>query len=234
LLPQNDKDNLIMSQTIPQNAIDWNHFFNLAAIIALVALSVVVAAMIYFTIRYRERRGQPPFIAPRRLKSRARDAIIFAVISIIILFSVTVAGDRLTPNARFQPSVEQSFVVHVKAYQWGFDFTYPNNATTRGYLNLPADTVVMFNVTSLDVMHNFFLVDFKVSIDAIPGRDNVIWITTPAVNGNSTISYQIVCKELCGTGHTGMRAPMTIMNQATFNSWLSSQNTTASATAGGI
>ncbi len=148
-------------------------------------------------------------------------------ISIIILFGVTVAGDRMTPNARFQPSAEQSYVVRVTAYQWGFDFTYPNNATVRGYLNLPANTVVMFNVTSTDVMHNFFLVDFKISIDAIPGRDNIIWITTPEVNGNSTISYQIVCKELCGTGHTGMRAPMTIMNQATFNSWLNSQNTTA-------
>jgi cytochrome c oxidase subunit 2 len=188
-----------------------------------------MAAMVIFTIRYRERRGQPPYTPPKRLKARARDVIVFAVISIIILTGVSVAADRLTPNARFQPSVEQSYVVRVTAYQWGFDFTYPNNATVQGYLNLPADSVVMFNVTSTDVMHIFFLVDFKISIDTIPGRHNIIWITTPQVSGNSTISYQIVCKELCGTGHTGMRAPMTIMDQATFNSWLSSQNTTAAA-----
>ncbi len=56
----------------------------------------------------------------------------------------------------------------------------------------------MFNVTSTDVMHNFYLVQYRVSIDAIPGRYNVIWVTTPSVNGNSTLDYQIVCKELCG------------------------------------
>jgi heme/copper-type cytochrome/quinol oxidase subunit 2 len=158
-----------MSQTIPPNAIDWNHFFNLAAIIALVALSVVVAAMVFFTFRYRERKGQVPYKPQKRLKSRARDAMIFAVISIIILFAVTVAGDRMTPNARFQPSVGESYVIRVTAYQWGFDFT-PNNATVRGYLNVPANTIVMFNVTSLDVMHNFFLVDFKI-------RDNKLHTT---------------------------------------------------------
>jgi cytochrome c oxidase subunit 2 len=221
-----------MSETIPPNAVDWNHFFNLAAIIALIALSVVVAAMIIFTVQYREQKGQVPHISPR-LKARARDAIIFAAISIIILFSVTIAGNNLTPNARFQPTVEQSFVVQVNAFQWAFNFTYPNGITTQGYLNLPADTVVMFNVTSRDVMHNFFLVQFKVSIDAIPGRNNVIWITTPNVVGNSTLSYEIVCKELCGVGHTFMRASMAIMNQTTFYQWLNSQNTTAAATKGG-
>ncbi len=224
-----------MSQAIPQNAVDWNNFFNLAAAIALVALAVVVAAMIYFTFRYRERKGQAPFIPEKHLsKTRARDAMIFAIISIIILFSVTVAGDRMTPNARFQPAVADSYVMQVRAYQWSFDFTYPNGAFSRGSLVLPANTTVMFNVTSTDVMHNFFLVDFKVSIDAIPGRYNLIWITTPQVEGNNnTLSYVIVCKELCGTGHTNMRAPMTIMSVPSFKQWLSNQTVTNSTATGG-
>lgn len=221
-----------MSQTLPPSAVDWNHFFNLAATIAIVALAVVIMAMVYFTIRYRERKGQSSYIPPIRRKSRARDAVIFAIISIIILFSVTIAGDRLTPNARFQPSVEESYVIDVTLFQWGFNFRYPNNMTTTTMLNVPSNTTIMFNVTSTDVMHNFYLVEYKVSIDAIPGRYNVIWITTPEVSGNSTLSYEVICKELCGTGHTNMRVPMTVMSQQNFNLWVTNQTSISSNTGG--
>ncbi len=223
-----------MSQQLPSSAIDWNNFFNLASTIALIALSIVIGAMIYFTIQYRERKGQPKYVPEKRLsRTRAREAVIFATVSIIILFSITVAGDRMTPNARFQPSVAESFVVDVTAYRWDFRFDYPNGAFSVGEVNLPGNTTVMFNVTSTDVMHNFYLVQYRVSIDAIPGKYNVIWVTTPQVNDNSSLSYKVVCKELCGYGHTYMEAPMTVMTQTAFNQWLSNQTTTNSTKAGG-
>ena len=75
-------------------------------------------------------------------------------------------------------------VIDVTAFQWDWRFGYPDGVTTLGSLTLPGNTTIMFNVTSADVMHNFYLVQFKVSIEAIPGRYNVIWITTPAATGN--------------------------------------------------
>ena len=178
-----------MSQTIPSSAVDWNNFFNLAAAIALVATFIVVAVMVVFVIVNREKKGQKKFVPEKGVsKSRARDAVIFAVISIIILLSVNVAGVRLTPNARFEPSVSESYLIHVTAYQWSFRFDYPGNVSSRGYLNVPENTVVMFNVTSIDVMHNFYLMQYRVSIDAIPGRYNVIWVTTPSLGSNSQLN----------------------------------------------
>ena len=223
----------VMSEPIPSSAIDWNHFFNLASSIAIVALSIVMAAMIYFIIVYREKKGQGKFVPEKQLsRTRGRDAIFFAVISIIILFSLTVAGERICPNLRFEPPASQSLVIQVTAYQWDFRFEYPNGVNSTKQLYLPANTTVLFNVTSSDVMHNFYLVQYKLSIDAIPGRYNVIWVTTPSVNGNSTLDYQIVCKELCGVGHTYMGASMTVMSSTVFNQWLSNQTTTGSATGG--
>ena len=223
-----------MSQTIPSSAVDWNNFFNLAAAIALVATFIVVAVMVVFVIVNREKKGQKKFVPERGVsKSRARDAVIFAVISIIILLSVNVAGVRLTPNARFEPSVSESYLIHVTAYQWSFRFDYPGNVSSRGYLNVPENTVVMFNVTSIDVMHNFYLMQYRVSIDAIPGRYNVIWVTTPSLGSNSQLDYKIVCKELCGTGHTSMEIPMTVLSQSAFNQWLTNQTATNSTAAGG-
>jgi cytochrome c oxidase subunit 2 len=224
-----------MSETIPSSAIDWNHFFNLATSIAIVALSIVMAAMIYFIIVNREKKGQGKFVPEKRLsRTRGRDAILFAIISIIILFSVTVAGIRLTPNARFQPSVSQSLVVDVTAYQWSFNFEYPNGAISKGEVYLPGNTTVMFNVTSTDVMHNFYLQQYRVSIDAIPGRYNVIWVTTPPVANNNQLNYKIICKELCGTGHSYMEAPMIVIPLTTFNQWLNNQTATSgTGTSGG-
>ena len=104
-----------MSQPMPPSALDWNNLFNFTFIIAVVALTVVIGAMVYFAVKYREGKGQPRFIPEMGLsRSRARETVIFASISIIILLSVSVASYRLTPNARFPPPASESLVINVK------------------------------------------------------------------------------------------------------------------------
>lgn len=222
------------SQPIPITAQDWNHLFDLAAAIALIALAIVIGAMVFFVIYYRQRKGEK-FIPEVKIgKTRPRDNVIFASISIIILVGLVAASYRLAPNPRFEPSGSGSdnLVINVTAFQWGFRFDYPNGVSSVDQLNLPGNTTVMFNVTSTDVMHNFYLVEFRVSTEAIPGRYNVLWVTTPAVSGNQEYNYNIRCKELCGIGHTFMDATMTVMNQTAYNDWLASQNATSTSAGG--
>ena len=223
-----------MSQPIPVTASDWNHFFDLATTIALIALAIVIGAMIFFIVKYRERKGQPKFIPDFRLsKSRARENVIFASISIIILVSLVVASYTLTPNPRFAPDPSKSLVIDVTAYQWAFSFGYPDGVTTLDNMTLPGNTTIMFNVTSADVMHNFYLIQFKVSIEAVPGRYNILYITTPAATGNQAYTYNIECKELCGVGHTFMDASMYVVSQTAYNQWLASQIPSNSTTTSG-
>jgi cytochrome c oxidase subunit II len=223
-----------MSQPLPPSTIDWNNLFNLAAFIAVAAVIIVMFAMIFFVVKYREKKGQPKFIPQIGLfKSRARETVIFASISIILLFSLSIASYQLTPNARFPPPVSQSLVIHVTAFQWNFRFEYPTGATTLGECFVPADKSIIFNVTSSDVMHNFGLMDFRVKIDAIPGRFNVVGVTTPSLDGNSQLNYTIRCYELCGVAHTYMRAPLTVMDPVVFNQWLANQSVANTTLAGG-
>ena len=81
-------------------------------------------------------------------------------------------------------------------------------------------------------MHNFYLVQFKVSIEAVPGRYNIIWITTPSATGNEEYNYNIMCKELCGVGHTFMDATMNVISQTAFDQWLAGQNATSLSNSG--
>ena len=223
-----------MSQPIPPTTADWNNLFNLAAYIAVAAVAIVVGAMVYFAIKYRERKGQPTFIPEIGLsRSRAREAVVFAAISIILLLSLTVASYRLTPNSRFPPPVSQSLVIDVNAFQWNFNFTYPNGAYTIGTCYVPANKSIIFHVTSTDVMHDFGLMDFRTKIDAIPGRDNIIGVTTPPLDGNSQLNYTIRCYELCGVGHTYMTAPLIVMDPTAFSQWLDNQTVINATTQGG-
>jgi cytochrome c oxidase subunit 2 len=223
-----------MSIPLPPSTSDWNNLFNLAAVIAVIAVAVVMGAMIFFAVKYREKKGQTKFIPQIGLsRSRAREAVIFASISIILLASLTVASYRLTPNARFPPPASESLVIDVTAFQWNFRFFYPNGVTTLGECYVPANKSIIFNVTSSDVMHNFGLMDFRVKIDAIPGRYNVVGVSTPPLDGNSQLNYTIRCYELCGSIHTYMMAPLTVLDPAVFNDWLSNQTITNTTTPGG-
>ena len=223
-----------MLQPIPVSASDWNHFFDLAVTIALIALAIVIGAMIFFIVKYRERKDQPKFVpdfSPK--KSRARDSFVFALISVIILASLVAASYTLAPNPRFEPSDPKNLVIDVTAFQWAWRFGYPNGVTTLDNVTLPGNTTIMFNVTSADVMHNFYIVQFKVSTEAIPGRYNVFWITTPAATGNEVYTYDIYCKELCGVGHAFMDAVITVVNPAAYEEWLASQMPSNSTASGG-
>ena len=109
------------------------------------------------------------------------------------------------------------------------EFLYYPIFTAEGAL-ITQQAPVIFNVTSTDVMHDFGLPDFKIKIDAIPGRYNVIWIEVPSLEGHEELVYKIHCYELCGIGHTYMMANLTVMSQSAFDQWL---NQTAISQAGG-
>jgi cytochrome c oxidase subunit II len=85
-------------------------------------------------------------------------------------------------------------------------------------LHLIAGRPVAIRVSSVDVIHSFFLPNFRVKQDAVPGRTVEIWFI-PGRPG----AYQIACAQLCGIGHYTMRGNVTVGTQADFNAWLRSQ-----------
>jgi cytochrome c oxidase subunit II len=220
-----------MTQPIPPSGTDWSNLFSLFGYVGLVAMAIVVGAMVYFVVKYRYRKGKPDFpIEIGAGKSRAREAVIFGAISTILLFSLAVGSFRMTTYIQYPPPASEALTINVTAFQWNFRFDYPNNVTSIQVCRVPADAKVIFNVTSIDVMHNFGLPDFRLKIDAIPGRYNIVWITTPSLDGNAYLSYQIRCYELCGSGHTYMIGNLTVMDPVAFNQWL---NQAANSTVGG-
>ncbi len=210
-----------MAVTLPPSAADWWNLFGFFLFIGVAAAAIVIGAMVYFAVRNRTAAKHGSSESTAALgRSRAREAVIFASISAILLFSLAVGSYRMTTYVQNPPSASESLTINVVAFQWGFRFNYPQNFTTVGTCTIPSGKPIIFNVTSIDVMHNFGLPDFKLKIDAIPGRHNIVWITAPDVSGNDTLTYQIRCYELCGTGHTYMVGDLVVMSPSAFNQWV--------------
>jgi cytochrome c oxidase subunit 2 len=111
--------------------------------------------------------------------------------------------------------------VNVTAFSFGWQFDIPDLGVEKAtVLNLPVGQPVLFKLKSLDqdVIHSFYVAEFRVKQDLVPGVPTQLRVT-PNVEG----SYQLRCNELCGTGHTNMLAAVNVVNQAGFDAWVAEQ-----------
>jgi len=103
----------------------------------------------------------------------------------------------------------------------GLDPADPANKAeivTTNDLHLVVNRPVAVRIASVDVIHSFFIPNFRVKQDAVPGRAVEIWFTP-----DKTGAYQIACAQLCGVGHYTMRGNVTVESQAAFDDWLKKQ-----------
>jgi len=89
-------------------------------------------------------------------------------------------------------------------------------------LYLPVDRPIRFALRSVDVLHNFYVPEFRAKMDMIPGSSTYFWATPTKVG-----TYEILCAELCGVGHSYMRGIVHVVTQEEYDDWLVLQRTFA-------
>jgi len=209
-----------MTSPTPLTAEAWWGLFQIFLVVGFIAGATVMSALIYYALRYRGKEGEPvPHYEMPPLSQRAKEAVVFASISAVILFGLAVVSLRVADQIQYPPPRNESLVIQVTAFQWDFRFTYPNGYSTLGVCRVPAGRNVIFNVTSTDVFHDFGIPDFRTKIDAIPGRYNLCWIVAPDPGPSGSVSYQIKCYELCGAGHPLMMSNLLDMAPDQYDQW---------------
>ncbi|QJB46764.1 cytochrome c oxidase subunit II [Dolichospermum flos-aquae] len=108
--------------------------------------------------------------------------------------------------------------INVSGMQYAWLFTYPDTDVTTGELHLPIGKTVEINMTASDVIHAFWIPEFRVKQDAIPGRQTNLRFT-PRKAGD----YQLICAELCGPYHGVMKSQVVVETQEAFDSWMQEQ-----------
>jgi cytochrome c oxidase subunit 2 len=134
------------------------------------------------------------------------------VIAIGIVSAVVLAKNGEAGN---QPPLEIEAVG--QQFAWKFVYTDSNKLTT-GELVLPIGQETRFTMTSVDVIHSFWVPQFGQKMDAVPGIETSILVTP-----NRLGEFSVVCAELCGLGHATMRAKARVVTQAQFDAWLKEQ-----------
>lgn len=132
------------------------------------------------------------------------------------------ASDLTPPTGRVWAGIgpvgssqEGIFPVEVTAMQFAFIFHYPDSNITSGELHVPADRPVELRMEARDVIHAFWVPQFRLKQDVIPGQPTVLTFTAtkPGI-------YPIVCAELCGPYHGGMRSTVVVQEEDDFDAWI--------------
>jgi cytochrome c oxidase subunit 2 len=132
------------------------------------------------------------------------------------------SGGGQGPNPIATPAADKGdppLQVQVIAQQWQFTYRFPGygGVETRG-LELPANRLIAFHVTSLDVIHSFWAYELGVKADANPGEDNIAYVTT-----KGPLTFHVRCAELCGVWHGYMFNQGQVVPKAQFASWIAQQ-----------
>jgi cytochrome c oxidase subunit 2 len=126
---------------------------------------------------------------------------------------------------------ELTVKVMAQQFTWTFQYQKPGGGVlTTPSLYLPVNRPTHFDIYARDVIHAFYVPAFRIQEDAVPGQTDHARATP-----NKVGTYELVCAELCGLGHSTMRSAVYVMPQAQFDSWLrtAGASSAGSSTKGG-
>ncbi|CAM6053634.1 unnamed protein product [Sphagnum tenellum] len=107
-----------------------------------------------------------------------------------------------------------SYEIHVIGKQWLWTFQYENGRTTTGEVFVPINKPVKLIMTSEDVLHGFFIPNFRIKQDVVPGMYTSIWFTATMPG-----KHQVFCTEYCGTSHSQMLAQVVALDDEQWERW---------------
>lgn len=180
---------------------------------SLFFMVLIYGATAWFAWKYR-RRGK------RDVKTSGPDQnhrleVTWTVIPTILVLIIFVWGFKGYLRMTIVPG--DAYEVNVIAQKWSWQFRYPDGTIT-GELGVPVDRPVKLIMTSQDVLHSFYVPQFRIKMDVIPNRYTLTWFE--AVR---TGTFDIFCTEYCGKGHSEMLNKVIAMPQKEFEDWLAEQ-----------
>src|SRR3954451_6735034 len=191
-------------------------------IVASVPFFVLVTTVIGFSIlNFRMRPGEegidgPPIHGNTRLEG-IRTASPATLIVGLVVYAYVVLRDIEKAPALAAGQTERVVQVFGEQFAWTFEYNEGGKRFRSAQLYLPVNESVKFQVHSKDVIHDFWVPDFRMKIDAVPGITTSYRVTPKS---SAIGDHQIVCAELCGLGHAFMRQTAHVMTKPNFTAWL--------------
>jgi cytochrome c oxidase subunit II len=179
---------------------------------------LVMTIAIYSVVRFRAKPGDMGDGAP--IHGNTKLEVIWVTIPFIMVTALAIYGWIVLDD--LEAKQKNEMVVNVTGQQFTWTFEYPSEKLTSPELVLPVDRPVEFKIKSKDVIHSFWVPQFRLKSDAVPGLTTAIRLTP-----DKTGRYEVVCAELCGIGHSTMRQFVRVLPASAFESWVTKQREAA-------
>ncbi|MCB2179950.1 cytochrome c oxidase subunit II [bacterium] len=194
------------------DTIDW--LFNLEIITISFLFSLIMVPLIYSLVVFRRKPGEEG--EGEHMEGNTRLEIAWTVIPLLVVLGFAYLGAWSLGDAlRVDP---EAMKVQVTAFQWGWKFTYPDYGVSTNELYLPVDAQVHLEMKSQDVIHSFWVPEFRLKQDIVPGQTTDLRVTPSEIG-----EYMVRCAELCGTSHAYMVAPVVVVSESDFTDWVDEQ-----------
>ena len=205
--------------------IDW--LFNYTTYMNIFFFALVCIGLFGFSYLYYYKRHPKPEYTYGNKKIHI---IVATVIGVSVFFGIDLNITRMSNDdfvnvfANWPDEDEEVERVQVMAQQWMWNFRYAgrdkvfnteDDIVTMNDVRVPTGKKVVFQLTSKDVIHSFFIPNARRKVDAIPGRITRMWVhfTKPG-------TWDIACAEMCGTFHYRMAAKLTTYTPEDYQTWL--------------
>jgi cytochrome c oxidase subunit 2 len=185
---------------------------------------LVMTIAIYSVIRFRAKPGDMRDGAPIHGNTRLEIfwvTVPFLMVSALAAYAWIILDD-------IEAKQPDELVVNVTGQQFTWTFGYPGEQVRSATLVLPEDRPVDFRIKTNDVIHSFWVPEFRLKSDAVPGLTTHIRLTPDRIG-----RYQVVCAELCGIGHATMRQDVRVVPPGDFDRWLAGQRADQAPSGGG-
>lgn len=185
-------------------------------ILSSFVFAIVCVALGYALYKWRAKPGDESDGLP--IHGNTRLEIIWTVIPVILVLGL--GGYSWAVLEDIEKEDENALTINTYAQQFAWTFGYPENGNkwSEGEFHVPVGRQVHFELQAQDVIHSFWVPEWRIKMDAVPGLATDV-IVTPEKEG----TYQLICTELCGFGHTTMRAKVVVESQEEFDAWIKEQ-----------
>ena len=182
-------------------------------VLSAFVFSLVLVMLFYALWKFKAKPGDESDGEP--IHGNTRLEIAWTLIpTVIVLFG---GGYSWAVLNDIEEKKDDALTVAVFSQQYAWSFAYPGKdyAYSSGELHVPVDRQVVFKMHALDVIHSFWVPEWRIKKDNVPGIT-----TTATVTPNKTGTYQLVCTELCGFGHATMRAKVVVESPGKYKEWV--------------
>lgn len=191
-----------------------DQMFDVQIYIIAFIFSLIVVLMLYSVVVFRRKPGDTS--DGPHITGNTSLEITWTLIPLAVVIGIGIWGaGHLYEITASEPD---EMVVEVTGFQFGWRFDYPEHGVSSSELYLPRGRQILFKITSTDVIHSFWVPEFRIKQDAVPGRWTELRVTPTEVG-----DYRIRCAELCGYAHTTMYAPVVVVEPDEFEAWLTGQ-----------